>query len=63
MPGEQTDPLRGHSSKEVTQRVDRERLERVRRYATASPKSVTEHLYALASSGTSSGGWRPTPPP
>lgn len=47
MPEEQTDPLRGHSSKKATERLDRERLERIRRYASAPPIEVTEHLYRL----------------
>jgi hypothetical protein len=42
-----TDPVRGHSSKNATERLDRERLERIRRFATVPPQKVTDHLYEL----------------
>jgi hypothetical protein len=42
-----SDPVRGHSGEKATQRLDRERLERIRRFATAPSSEVTDHLYDL----------------
>jgi hypothetical protein len=42
-----TDPVRGHSGQKATQRLDRERLERIRRFATAPAAEVTDHLWKL----------------
>lgn len=41
------DPVRGHSSRRLTQRLDRERLDRIRRFATSPSAKVTDHLYSL----------------
>lgn len=44
---EETDPVRAHSSDQVNDQLDRERLGRVRRFATASRTEITEHLHTL----------------
>jgi hypothetical protein len=36
-----TDPVRGHPGEKATQRLDQERLERIRRFATARSAEVT----------------------
>lgn len=46
----ETDPVRGHSSEKATQRLDRERLDRIRRFASAPPGEASRHLYELDSS-------------
>lgn len=45
--GEDTDRVRAHASLRVTQRLDEERLERVRGLAGAEPAEVTRHLEQL----------------
>lgn len=47
MPTDDTDPVRGHSGDTATQQLDRERLERIRRFATAPPAEVARHLEKL----------------
>jgi hypothetical protein len=42
-----TDPVRGHSGDKATQRLDRERLERIRRFATGPSDWASSHLYEL----------------
>lgn len=42
-----TDPVRGHAGEKATRRLDRERLNRIRRFATAPSAEVTEHLADL----------------
>lgn len=42
-----TDPVRGHSGEKATRRLDRERLERIRRFATAPVHESSAHLYEL----------------
>jgi hypothetical protein len=42
-----TDPVRGHSGEKATRRLDRERLERIRRFASAPAGAASEHLYEL----------------
>lgn len=42
-----TDPVRGHSGRKATRKLDRERLDRIRRFAAASPEAASRHLYEL----------------
>ena len=42
-----TDPVREHSGEKATRRLDRERLERIRRFATAPSDVASRHLYEL----------------
>lgn len=43
----ETDPARRHSGKKATRRLDRERLERICRFATAPDQEARDHLYRL----------------
>jgi hypothetical protein len=43
----ETDPVRQHSGKAATRRLDEERLARIREFAAAPASEVSRHLYTL----------------
>jgi hypothetical protein len=47
MPQPETDPVRAHSSETATQRLDRQRRERVTQLVGAPPAVVSDHLADL----------------